>query len=248
MKISRTADIVIFLFICALIAAYFSTDKPTATLTIITLGLASISIMISAIAVENSANAAKTAQEQAEKAFQLAETDKRKRDINESLNYFYFPVKDILDLACDLLTENHIIQNYNNDGLSLGSRTHASVFEKKMIPINTERLAKYKKENNLLYLTIVGKNTGLNQFLIHEKTTDDLKKIRQYRHLVKQSANQNFEIYLKFIPGWDLDNIVKYLKQKSTEITQLSKDVDMDIKNYLYELNGFSNEIDNKKQ
>lgn len=248
MKTSRTAGIVIFLFICALIAASFSTDKPTATLTIITLGLASISATISATAAENSATAAKTTQEQAEKAFQLTETDNRKKDINESLKYFYFPVKDILDLACDLLTENHIIYNYSNDGTSLGPMTHALVFDQRMVPIKMERLAKYNKENNLMYLAIVTKNIGLNQFLIHEKTTDELKKIRQYRHLAKQSANQKFEIYIKFIPSWDLDNIEDYLKQKTTEIAQLSIGIDTDIKNYLYELNGYSKEINNEKQ
>jgi hypothetical protein len=193
MKISRTASIVIFLFLCSLIVAFSSTDKPTASLTIITLGLASISLMISEKAADNT-------REQAEKAFKLAETANRKKDINESLKYFYFPVKDILDLACDLLTENHIIQNYSNDGTSLGPMTHALVFDKKMAPIKIERLAKYNRENNLMYLAIVAKNIRLNQFLIHEKTTDELKKIRQYRHLAKQSANQKFEIYLKFIP------------------------------------------------
>jgi hypothetical protein len=233
MKVDRTAGVVIFLFICALIAASFSTDKPAASLTLITLGLASISVTISAVAAENT-------RIQAEKAFKLAETANRKRDINESLNYFYFPVKDILELACDLLTEDHIIQNYKNDGTSLVPGTHALVFDKRMAPIKIERLAKYSKENNLMYLAIVNKNIGLNQFLTHEKTIDELKKISQYRHLAKQSANQKFEIYLRFTPSWDLNNIKDYLNQKTTEIADLATDVDTDIKNYLDELDGFS--------
>lgn len=104
----------IFILLCALIAYSFSTDKPTAALTVITLALAAFTAIISADtaqktheqterAIKLSEKSSEKTHKQTERSLKLTELaleksviEQRMSAIQESIDKFYYPLNDHL--------------------------------------------------------------------------------------------------------------------------------------------------------
>lgn len=104
----------IFILLCALIAYSFSTDKPTAALTVITLALAALTTVISVDTaqktreqtervIKQSEKSSEKTHNQTERSLKLTELtleksviEQRMNAIQESIDKFYYPLNDHL--------------------------------------------------------------------------------------------------------------------------------------------------------
>ena len=83
--------------------------------------------------------------------------EQRIKDINESIRYFYIPIKDILEPYCTLLKEKHELKNYVSDTNDESEETAQAAkehffrlqeFDKKVISLKNGYLIKCKNNNS----------------------------------------------------------------------------------------------------
>ena len=178
--------------------------------------------------------------------------EQRIKDINESIRYFYIPIKDILEPYCTLLKEKHELKNYVSDTNDESEETAQAAkehffrlqeFDKKVISLKNGYLIKCKNNNSTPDARICTDSAESKQFLIHTLAIEEIEKIKQYRSLANRRVRGKFEKYIILDPNKNLNiNLKNYLKDKTAELSDLSESVDIDIENYQNELNKYSPE------
>lgn len=232
--------IVILVIIGAMEAFAISEDKITAALSVFPILLAAFSILVSSDSAQKNDEHTEKTLKLTEKALKLTETEQRKNAINESLKYFYLPIKDILEPNCALLKENHIRYNHSlNSDFTMEVITSATIFDKKMSALKSEYIDKCKNVDSIENTEIKHSYPEIsNELLIHLITIEENKKFKQYRHFAKGQTNQLFETYMHWNPNENLHMDLKaYLEQKTIEFSQLLTFINTDLKNYQEELN-----------
>lgn len=96
MNVKKVVSTLVFIFLCGVVAFSFSTDKPTAALTVITLALAAISTLISVSISQETSEHTEKSLKMTEMALEKAEAERKIRYIKDSFNLFYYPLKDCL--------------------------------------------------------------------------------------------------------------------------------------------------------
>lgn len=119
-----------------------------------------------------------------------------------------------------------------------------------MESLKNEYIEEYRNPNSIEIIKIKHSSAEeSNNLLIHLITIKEIKKIKQYRHFANSYTSKLFEtyIYWEYLEQLKLDIDLKvYLKQKTTEFSELEKHVNTDTKSYQDELNKYPPEENNK--
>lgn len=241
---SRTIVFIVVLVIIGTMEAFVASEnKNTAALSVFPILLAAFSILVSSESAQKNNEHTEKTLNLTEKALKLTETEQCKNAINESLKYFYLPVKDVLEPNCALLKKDYKINNHSPDideNKNMEFALSASLFYKKMEALKHEYSNIYSKDS-IENTTINLPREESNSLLIHLITIEEIKKVKQYRHFANNGTAQLFETYIHWDTG-NLDtNLKAYLKQKTKEFSDLSKNINRDLKNHQEELNKYSN-------